>query len=157
MVYTCCYAVWLSIIRNFKIYTIKSNLCLSFFYCIASDDWCRYIIATNCVDFFYIVTWLSECIFRLIAFTAYPFSVSCYTYIFCLNIRTDSLPVLCCFSTKVNSSRPIIFYSALSLSGSIVLLCEFYDDFPSVCHIFEHPLDYFLCILICIFKESIFV
>ncbi len=51
----------------------------------------------------------------------------------------------------------IIFYSALSLSGSIVLLCEFYDDFPSVCHIFEHPLDYFLCILICIFKESIFV
>ena len=41
-----------------------------------------------------------------------------------------------------------IFYSALSFSGFIVLLCESYDDFPSVCHIFEHPLDYFLCILV---------
>lgn len=103
MVYTCCYAVWLSIIRNFKIYIIKSNLCLSFFYCIASDDWCRYIIATNCVDFFYIVTWLSECIFRLIAFTAYPFSSAVTPTYFVLIFALTVCPFCVAFPLKSNS------------------------------------------------------
>lgn len=50
---------------------------------------------------------------------------------------------------------PITTIHLFSSNSLLILKC--YNNVFPVCHIFKHTLDYFLCILVRIFKEAVFI